>query len=97
MIDDFFFHPHKPALGLGQSVNVQFTLETSSELSVPTDWCSDATESFVYHFGVAPPIASAGTSFAVGIFAGLGLGILITALVAAFLWRRAKKAQYSTL
>jgi hypothetical protein len=86
----------KPALGIDSVVNVQFTLETSRELSIPLDWCSDGTESFVYHFGRAATLPP-GVLLAIGIFSGIAIGSIGSVGIAYLLWRRHKRKEYNTL
>jgi hypothetical protein len=38
-----------PAVGIGSTLTVQFTLETSGQLSQPDDWVTDGSFTFPYH------------------------------------------------
>lgn len=82
-----------PMLGIGQSVAVQFSLETNAFSS----WCSDATLSFSYTFEGAPESNAGGMAgLAIGMFFA---GILVAAL-AVLVWFkvvRHKQSSYNTL
>ncbi len=87
-----------PMMQLGKTVAAQFTLETSSEYSVPVDWCSDASNSFAYFF--EGPVTNGPTSAAVaGVAIGLFLAGVILAAVAFLVWTRVikKRSSYNTL